>query len=428
MIQSFILKKKREMKLKYPYIPRFISNRINKLFKNFSCIVVIGARQVGKSTLLQHLYPNIPCIVFDPIHDIQNARADPELFLNNNPPPRIFDEIQYVPELVPVIKRRIDQIKEPGLYILTGSQQWGVLKNIRESLAGRAVIVHLEGFSLGEIAKAQQSSLWLERWLDDPEYFFKKRFFHLDIHRTLYEQLWRGFLPEAHFLDLDLIPDFHYSYQSTYIEKDIRLLANISNLQLFGRFIKLIAALTAQEINYSQLGREIGITPQTVRRWLDLLNQTFEWFEIPAFSRNNVKKVSLKPKGYFSDTGQVCFSQMISTKEAIAGHPLWGALFENAVVSEIRKQSLLISTPPQMYHWKVHSGAECDLILEKDGRFYPIEIKAKSRPSNKDIRGIKVFRKMYSHLNIQKGLVIAPAEEVYAITENDIVIPWDISF
>lgn len=411
---------------RYPYIPRFLSRRVKKLFNTFSCVVITGARQVGKSTLLQHLFPEIPCVVFDPIHNIQNARTDPELFLNNNPPPLILDEIQYAPELVPVLKRRIDKLGKKGQYILTGSQQWGILKQVAESLAGRAVFCHLEGFSLGEIAQMQPSTLWLERWLQDPGAFLSKKQSCLNIQRTLYEQIWRGCLPESHFLDLEFIPDFHHSYQSTYIEKDIRLLADISDLQQFSRFVKLAAAQTAQEINYSQLGREIGLTPQTAKRWLNLLTQTFEWFEIPAYSNNSVKKVSSKPKGYFVDTGQVCFSQMISSKDAIGGHPLWGALFENAVVSEIRKQCFLIPIPPRMYHWRVHRGPECDLILERDGKFYPIEIKAKSRPTRNDARGIQAFRNTHPQLNVQRGLVIAPAEEAYAITEEDFVIPWDI--
>ena len=414
------------MNKNYPYIPRLISKHLKKLFQNFSCIILSGARQVGKSTLLQHLFPEIPSIVFDPIHDIQNARSDPELFLNNNPPPLILDEIQFAPELVPVIKRRIDKIKKPGQYILTGSQQWGVLKQVAESLAGRAIINHLEGFSLGEIAKTQPLTLWLERWLTDPNSFFAKRCSRLDLQYTLYEQLWRGFLPETQFIDLEFIPDFHSSYQRTYIEKDIRLLADISDLSLFGRFVRLIAALSSQEINYNQLGREIGLTSQTAKRWVNLLEQTFEWFEIPAYSNNSLKKISLKPKGYFADTGQICFSQMISTKDAIGGHPLWGALFESAVVSEVRKQCLLMPTSPQIYHWRAHSGSECDLILERDGKFYPIEIKAKTRPTRNDARGIQAFGKNHPHLNVQKGLVIAPAEESYALTENDIVIPWDI--
>jgi uncharacterized protein len=428
MTASLIIKEKELiiMTRPYPYIPRFITNRITNLFQHFPCIVVTGARQVGKSTLLQHIYPNIPCVVFDPIHDIQNARSDPELFLNNNPPPIILDEIQYAPELVPVIKRRIDRDKKNSQYLLTGSQQWGVLKHVSESLAGRAIITHLEGFSIGEMAKASPTNLWLERWLNDDECFLKKRSNRLTSPFTLYEQLWRGFLPEAQFIKLDFIPDFHYSYQSTYIEKDIRLLSDIADIQQFGRFVKLAAALTAQEINHSQLGRELGITPQTSKRWLSLLSQTFEWFEIPAFSNNHIKKISSKPKGYFSDTGQICFSQMISTKDTLGSHPLFGALFETAVVNEIRKQCFLMSTPPQLYHWRSHGGSECDLILERDGKFYPIEIKAKTRPSKKDISGIQSFIKTYPQLNIKKGLVIAPAEETYSLSNNTVVIPWDI--
>lgn len=418
----------RPMSTRFPYIPRHIGPRVQKLFQHFSCIVITGARQVGKSTLLTHLFPGIKTVVFDPVHDVQNARKDPELFLNNNPPPLILDEIQYAPELIPIIKRQIDKTKNPGQYILTGSQQWGILKQVSESLAGRAVLSHLEGFSLGEIAKAPPSSCWLEKWLTDPESFLTNRPSRLSLPYSLFEQLWRGFLPETAFLDLEFIPDFHYSYQSTYIERDIRLLADISDIQLFGRFVRLAAAMTAQEINYSQLGREIGLTPQTAHRWLNLLQQTFVWFEVPAYSTNAIKKVSLKPKGYFTDTGQVCFSQMISSKDSIGAHPLWGALFETAVVGEIRKQCLLIPTPPRIYHWRAHSGAECDLILERDGKLFPIEIKGKTNPNRNDTKGLQAFRRDHPHLNVQKGLVIAPCEETYPISEHDIVIPWDLNY
>ncbi|NGX60859.1 MAG: hypothetical protein K940chlam9_00331 [Chlamydiae bacterium] len=408
------------------FIPRWMSHRIQKLFQNFSCVVLTGARQVGKSTLLRHLFPDIPCIVFDPVHDILNARSDPELFLQSRPPPLILDEIQYAPELVPVLKRWIDRDRSPGQYILTGPQQWGVLKEVAESLVGRAVITHLEGFSLSEISEEKRSSGWLERWLTDPESFFDHPLSRFAVPYLLPELIWRGFLPETYSLELEFIPDFHASYQKTYIEKDIRVLAEVSDLHQFSRFVRLVAALTAQEVNYSQLGREIGITPQTAKRWLSHLVHTFEWFEIPAFANNAIKRVSGKPKGYFADTGQVCFSQMISSKEAILGHPLWGGLFENLVVTELRKQSMYFSTPPQFYHWRIHSGAECDLLLERDGKFYPLEIKGKSHPSKKDARGIETFRQSHPHLNVQRGLILSTAEEAYPVTEHDWVVPWDM--
>ncbi len=411
----------------HKYINRLISNRLKKLFANFPCLVLIGARQVGKSTLLKHLFPDIPCVVFDPVHDIQNARGDPELFLNNHPPPLILDEVQFVPELIPVIKRRIDKDRTNSQYILTGSQQWGVLKNVSESLAGRAVLMQLEGFSLQEIATVQPDEPWLKRMLTDQVAFFKEKHKRLDLTNTLNGQLWRGFLPETQFLDADIIPDYHFSYQSTYIEKDVRVLGNISDLQSFSRFVKLSAALIAREVKYTDFGKDIGITPQTSKRWLELLIQTFEWFEIPPFFGNAVKRVSQRSKGYFSDTGQICFSQMISTPNAITSHPLWGLIYENAVISDLRKQSFLMETPPRFYHWHVHSGAEVDLILERDGILFPIEVKSKTRPTKKDASGLAAFRKHYSKKKIAKGIIIAPAEEVYAVTEDDYVIPWDLA-
>lgn len=413
--------------MQHAYIKRALSSRLQYLFQYFPCLIVVGARQVGKSTLLTHLFPEARHILLDPIQDVLNIRQDPDLFLSNTKFPVIFDEVQYVPELVPTLKRYIDNNKRPGQFILTGSQQWGVLNSIAESLAGRAVIVNLDGFSLEEIAKISDKKPWLLEWLEDQDAFLSGSLERLTLPYSLYETLWRGSLPEAHFLPLDLITDFQASYQRTYIERDVRLLADVSDLPQFGRFVRLSAALIAQEINYSELGRDIGISPQTAKRWLNTLTQTFEWFEIPAFSNNPIKRISRKPKGYFADTGQICYSQMLSSFEAIPAHPLWGAIFENAVVIELCKQANRMATKPGFYHWRLHSGAEVDLILERDGKFYPIEIKAKSRVSSADARNISAFRAANPSLNIQKGLIIAATDSVYAVSENDWAIPWDIA-
>ena len=204
------------------------------------------------------------------------------------------------------------------------------------------------------------------------------------------------------------------------------MFADVSDWQLFGRFLRLIAALTAQEVNYSQVGRELGLTPQTTRRWLDILKATFQWFELEPFSGNFIKKVSGKPKGYISDTGLACAAQAISSPMAIGGHPLWGALFETAAVAEIRKQCSFISPKPVMYHWRTYAGAEVDIIIEYNGRFYPVEIEAKTNPGRRDTSGISAFRKQYSDLQVEKGLVLAPVEKPIPISENDYAIPWDI--
>jgi len=408
------------------YLPRLITKRLLGLSAVFPAIVVSGARQVGKSTLLQHVFKNkAEFVVFDASLDIENARRDPELFLNNHRTPLVLDEIQYAPELVSAIKRSIDRDRSPGRFILTGSQQWGVLSSIAESLAGRAVFIDLEGFCLAEIIQSGSDS-WIASWMENPEAFLQRRPARIKADRTLFEQLWRGWLPEAQFLPLETIPDFYAAYIRTYIERDVRLLADVADVQLFGRFLRLVAALTGQEINYSRLGREIGLTPKTAHRWLGMLQATFQWFSIPAYSGNTVKRISSAPKGYIADTGLACAAQAVSSPRAIGGNPLWGALFETAVAGEIRKQCSMLSPRPNIYHWRSHGGAEVDIILERDGVYYPVEIKAASNPTRRDAGGIGAFRKTYPRLHIEKGLVIAPAGQVLPLSEHDVVMPWDV--
>ncbi len=318
-----------------------------------------------------------------------------------------------------------EQALPPG-EILTGSQQWGVMKTMAESLAGRAVLLDLHSFSLHEISQSDRLSPWVVRWLESPDEFLANRQTrHMSI-KPLYEQLWRGFLPEAQFLEAGVIPDFLHAYQRTYIERDVRLMAGISDLQVFGRFLQLVCALTAQEINFSQLGRELGLTPQTAQRWLDILKSTFQWFELPVYSRNPVKRLTNKPKGYIADTGLACLTQAISVPKTIGGHPLWGALFETAVVAEFKKQTAFLSPQPNFYHWRTYSGAEVDVLLEYNGIIYPIEIKAKTNPARRDSMGISAFRKSYPRQSIAKGLVIAPCPAVIPLSEHDYAVPWDL--
>ena len=408
------------------YKQRIITPRLDRLVANFPVVIVSGARQVGKSTLLKHQFPNWDMVVFDPIIDVGNARSDPELFLDNHPTPLILDEVQYCPEVVSCIKRRVDQNKKPGLYILTGSQQWSVLKSISESLAGRAVFLDLEGFSITEISGADGRSSWLERYLDDPDKFIASDHPRLNLDKPLYNLLWRGALPEVELLPAEFVEDFFAAYIRTYIERDVRLMLSVDDWQQFGRFVQLVAALTSQEINFSQLGRDIGVTPQTAKRWLAVLKATFQWFELPAYHSNTIKKISLKPKGYFADTGLVCYLNRISSPDAVGGHPIIGALFETIVFAEIRKLMSAISRKAQLYHWRIHSGSEVDLLMERDGVIYPIEIKLKSQPSRKDARGIKRFRECYPQLQIAPGLILSPSATFEKVTKDDYTMPWDL--
>lgn len=409
------------------YKERLLTSRLKRLVQTFPVVVVSGARQVGKSTILNHAFPvNTDCVVLDPVIDVENARQDPDLFLDNHPrSPLLLDEIQYAPELVAAIKRRVDRDRQPGQFVLTGSQQWEVMKSLAESLAGRAVFIEMNGFSLAEMTGQLDGVGWLASWLEDPASFVDREQRSVTLEHTLYETLWRGFLPDATMLPIDTVANFHEAYIKTYVERDIRLLADVSEWQTFSRFIRLTAALTAQEINYSQLGREIGIAPQTARRWLDMLKATFQWFDVPAFSGNNIKRVSSKPKGFVADTGFACAAQLISSPTALAGHPMLGALFETAVFAEIRKQSALMSPQPQLYHWRSAGGAEVDLLLERDGKLFPVEVKVKSQPSRRDVRGIKALRDSYPALDVQPGLIVAPTQKFLKLSDYDHAMPWN---
>ena len=410
------------------YLPRLATQRFLRLLERFPVVVVAGARQVGKSTFVEHvLAGKAEFVVFDPVADVGGARRDPDLFLETHRPPLVLDEIQYAPEIVPALKRKIDQHRAPGQYVLTGSQQWEVFKALSESLAGRVVFLDLEGFCLAEIEQRIGGSTWVEEWLSDPDQFPTRPPERLDSRRTLYERLWRGSLPEAELQDEDVIPDFLMAYQRTYIERDARLVGDVSDWRQFSRFFQLAAALTAQEINQSQLGRDIGVTPQTARRWLDVLIATFQWHEVPAFFANTVKRISRKPKGYLADTGLVCSALRISSPRALADHPALGAIFETAVVGEIRRLISILSPRPALHHWRAHGGSEVDLILERDGMLYPLEIKLSSRPSRRDARGITTFRQTFPHLSISKGLVLRPTGAAEALTRDVLSIPWDLA-
>jgi len=409
------------------YTHRSLTDKLELLARTFPVVVVSGARQVGKTTLLTHVFgERTDLVVFDPAQDIGNARRDPDLFLDNHPAPVILDEIQYAPELVAAIKRRVDRDRRPGQYLLTGSQQWNVLRTLADSLAGRAVFLDLEGFSLGERARENNGSAWLSAWMDNPETFLAPPRQRLALPHPPYELIWRGCLPEATGLPLTTVPDFWAAYFRTYIERDVRLLAEISDWHTFGRFVRLAAALTGQEINAAQLGRELGIQPQTAHRWLDLLMATFQWFEVPAFSGNALKRVSGKAKGYFADTGLACWAQAVSSPAALGGHPLWGHLFESFVAAELRKQLALLAPSPRLHHWRSAGGAEVDLLLERDGRFYPIEIKGRTRVSSADARGIRAFREAYPELPVAQGLVIALCEAPLRLTPFALALPWDL--
>ncbi len=404
------------------YKQRIIQNKISELFGHYPVVAVLGARQVGKSTLVENLFrDSMGSVVFDPVVDIENARLDPEFFLQNHPPPVFLDEIQYAPELLGPIKRRIDLRRENSQYILSASQNLSLLRNISESLAGRVAVVNLLPMTRREISGEIHPS-FLETWLSNSRSETPDQE-TLQVP-LLYPSLWQGGYPKIMELPDHLISNYWESYLQTYIERDVRTVANIGSLQSFGQFISLLAALSSQEINHTHLGRELGIDRKTALAWTQIAEATFLWHTIPPFSRNAVKKIAGRAKGYFSDTGFLCYLQRISSPEAIGGHPLKGSLFETYIVMEIMKTMQAWPMRPNLYHFRSYGGAEVDLILEMNGRLYPIEIKAKSNPSRNDGRGIGAFRACFPTENIGPGLILCAVEQPLPLDDNLMAIPW----
>ena len=390
----------------------------------FKIVLITGARQVGKSSLLENTFPDYKTVVFDPIRDIYGAREDPDLFLDNFPAPLILDEIQYAPEILPSLKRRVDKNEKKGQYILTGSQNILMLRNVSESLAGRVGIIHLDSMTLSELnGYGETNNFWLELFLND-DINFSGDIKYINVDCGPAEIVWRGMLPGLLDNDNFSVRPYLDSYIRTYIERDVRLLENVQDLTEFDKFVRLVCALTAQEINYSQFGREIGMSPNTAKKWLHLLIHSYLWIELNPYHTNTIKRISRKPKGHFMDSGIICNQLFIQSSKALAANPNFGNIFESWTVAELIKKSKLLSYPPAMYHWRTNGGAEVDIVFEMNSFLYPIEIKLKSIISKNDIRGLKSFFKTYPD-KTKQAAIIYTGKECYRIDNNIWAIPWN---
>lgn len=404
------------------YLKRHIEEKLRDYARFSKVVLVIGARQVGKTTLLKNVFPHLPLFTFDAYLDPYAVRTDPDMFLQQFEGPLILDEIQYVPELLSAIKRRVDTKEQPGQYFLTGSQNFAVLKNLSETMAGRVSILTLHPMTLHEI-KGYSDNHWLSPLLESPS-TLPQVCSTVIPDLSLWNVLWEGGFP-----GLLSIPSPHkqgilQSYLNTYVERDIRLLENIRDLGDFKRFMSLLAAMTAQEVNEAQLGREIGISHTTAQRWISLFNASFQWIEIPPYCGNTIKRLSKKRKGYITDTGVASLLLKLSSRESIGSSSHFGALFESYIVQQIVAVASSYALEPNFYHWRTKGGAEVDLLLEINNRMIPIEMKARTYVSQKDGRGIRIFRETYPHLKVDTGVILYAGERCYPVDNQTIALPY----
>jgi hypothetical protein len=414
------------------YRERHIEGRVTRIAGRLPVVLVGGARQSGKSTLLAWLFGGrCRTFVFDSVTDAGGAKADPELFLRLNPPPLILDEVQHVPRLLDILKREVDaRPGEAGLYFLSGSQQLQVLKNVSESLAGRVAVIDLWPLSRAEIDGGARGGLVESLFRSEEPALASTIVAELSAaprslasSGRLLEGIFRGGYPRLLEFETAEIDEWFASYLRTYVERDVRLLRDLSDPHDFSRFVRLLAALTAQELNLSQLGREIGITPRTARGWLGVLASSYQAELLDAYSGNAVKRVSGRPKCHLADTGFACHLAAISSPTALGSHPLLGSLFETYAVGEVLKHVAGLSARPRPWHWRTRGGAEVDLVLERDGTLFPFECRLKARPTRRDLSGMRALVETYPRQRFGPLVVIHGGTELYLLDEDAAAVP-----
>lgn len=353
--------------------PRILAGRIDRATRTFPVLVLTGPRQSGKTTLLRavfkrsHRYVNLE----DPDTRMR-AAADPRGFLDQFDRPVILDEIQYLPELLPYIKARVDERRTPGFWILTGSQHFALMRGVSESLAGRAAVLTLLPFSFAErqglAAKTHDVPAVIKR-LGKMESQGKKS---PDIARLML----RGFYPEIATrpsVDKDL---WCGSYIATYLERDIRNLAQVGDLGQFEQFLRLCATRTGQILNLSELARDLGISVPTAKRWLSMLEAGHQLFLLRPYYRNIGKRLIKSPKLYFNDTALACYLLGLREPQSLLNSPHFGHLFETLIVTDFWKRFLHFGQLPSMYYLLTRDGLEVDLLIELAGDLHLMEIKS----------------------------------------------------
>lgn len=404
------------------YITRHMEKPVMELNEQYPVLLLTGPRQVGKTTMLEHLIEvegkGRKKVSLDDLTLRELAKTDPKMFFQLYQPPLLIDEVQYAPELFPYIKIMVDERHQPGDFWLTGSQLFKMMEGVQESLAGRVALLHLSPLSQSEIMKrppeppfSLELPLLSERqngrqMLNTPEVFQR-------IHQGGMPALVTGTYSNASI--------FYSSYIDTYMERDVRRLSNDIDSLKFLRFLRSVAARTSQQVNYKGIADDAEIDQTTAKNWLHVLEALGIIFLLEPYSNNVLKRTVSTPKLYFYDSGIVCYLTRWSSPETAMEGAMSGALLENYTVAEIIKTYQNAGQEPSLYYYRDKDAREIDLILERDGKLFPIEIKKMASPPKKLTKVFDLIDK--SPLQRGTGAILCMADQLGAFDQNNLIVP-----
>ncbi|TFG43149.1 MAG: ATP-binding protein [Bacteroidia bacterium] len=371
-------------------IKRAISEELLDCCTEYPVITVFGPRQSGKTVLVLENFPDKPYYLLEDPDTRQAAEMDPRGFLGQMKEGAVLDEIQRVPALLSYIQGIVDKAQQPGMFILTGSHQPDLHKAISQSLAGRTALLTLLPFSLEELQQFQ--SEW-----------------------DAYDLIVKGAFPRLH--EKNLKPErFFNGYLQTYVERDVRALINLKDLNCFQHFLTLLAGRISQVINYTSLSNDTGVSATTIKNWISVLKASYVVFELPPFFENIRERVVKSPKLYFTDTGLAAFLLGIRTAEQAARDPLRGGLYENLIILEIMKYRLNQGRRPDLYFFRDTHGSEVDLLIREEGKLFPVEIKSSATFSKSFLKGIERFRGLTSNCRAD-GAVLYNGDQQFQVKD-----------
>lgn len=405
------------------YLERTLERKFLHMSSFFKAVLVTGARQVGKTTMLKHLAAkqNRTYVSLDNTMARTLAQSDPVLFFQTYKPPIIIDEIQKAPELFEQIKIICDNTEERGLFWLTGSQQYKTMKNVRETLAGRIGILELYSLSKNEVER-----LTFPNELDFslPCLLTRQSFTKKNDIMEVFEHIWRGGMPDALSADSEQRQEYFNSYIETYLMRDVAEEGGITDTVRFRKFLNACAALTAEQVNYKTLADAAEISQPIAKEWLRLLQGLGIIYLLPPYANNELKRLVKTPKMYFCDTGLCAYLSMWLTKETLMNGAVSGHYFENYVVSELLKNFAYAPSKVNLTYYRDSNAKEIDVLVEENGVLHPLEIKKSANPDRREIKKFALFDK--TKLERGSGGIICMCEEVLPIDAQNCFIPCNL--